>query len=192
MGNKISTVLACFVITAFSLCACGAKADSWAYVHEPEKEILSLSDNGKAVYKGSNYKYTKDDSFITLKDDSDKELKLRYVQEVPEKMVLYEKLKLNYQGEGSPENVIGAWVDDNGRSSFQFTEKGTFAEDNIFYGHFNVDEGAKTIKLMYDEPLEDTVIYYELDGNTLTIDYPWALVHTGSDLGGPVDEGTIK
>ncbi len=193
MGKKLLSVLTGLVISMFALNACGGNAVSWAYIHDPETEIISLSDNGKAVYKGSNYKYTKDDFFITLKDRDGNEDKLRYVPgDDPEKtMILYEKTGYNYQGEGHPDSVIGVWVDDNNRSSFQFTDKGTFSEDNIFYGHYTFDEDASTIKLMYDEPLEDTILYYELDGDRLTVEYPWPMVITGSG-DGTVDSGTIK
>ncbi|MCR5831479.1 MAG: hypothetical protein K6G67_04975 [Lachnospiraceae bacterium] len=180
MDRKTAAVLISLVFSAFALTACGRNTASWAYIHEPEKEILALSDNGKAVYKGSNYTYTKDASFITLKGSDGSEVKMRYVPDDKDegKMTLYEKKGYNFKGEGHPDSVIGVWFDDNERSSYQFTEKGTFTEDNIFYGHFFVDENEKTIKLMYDEPMEDTILYYELDGDRLTIDYPWPMVKT--------------
>ncbi len=193
MDRKFTAVLTSLVFTVVLLAGCGSKADSWAYSHEPEKEILSLSDNGKAVYKGSNYAYTKDDSFITLKSDDGTEIKMRYVpnDKDAKKMTLYESSEYEFRGEGHPDSVIGVWFQDNGRSNFQFTDKGTFSEDNVFYGHFTVDENEHTIKLMYDEPLEDTILYYTLDNDKLIIDYPWPLVTTGSD-DPVVDKGTIK
>ena len=42
------------------------------------------------------------------------------------------------------------------------------------------DEEAGTIKLMYDDPIEDTLLYYSIDGDDMTIDYPWPMVKTGS------------
>ena len=192
MIRKRSIVPAILAIAIFSLCACGTNTKSFAYIHDPETEILSLSDDGKAVYKGSNYKYKQDDSFITLTSSDGTETKMRYIPDDkdPSKMTLYEKVSYNYQGEGSPSGVIGVWVDDNGRSSFQFTEKGTFAEDNFFYGHFIVDENEKTVKLMYDEPMEDTILYYSIEDGKLIIDYPWPMVQTGGD-GGVVDKGSV-
>ena len=180
MYRKIPAILTSLVLSAVLLAACGGDKVSWAYIHDPETEILSLSDNGKAVYKGSNYTYTKDSSFITLKGSDGSEVKMRYIPDEKDEgtMTLYEKKGYNFKGEGQPDSVIGVWFDDNERSSYQFTEKGTFTEDNIFYGHFIVDENEGTIKLMYDEPMEDTILYYELDGNRLTIDYPWPMVKT--------------
>ena len=193
MNKKIYAVVTILVIALFTVTGCGKTAKSWAYSHDPQTEILSLADNGEAVYKGSNYTYTKDDSFITLKGNDGSEQKLRYVPDDKDenKMVLYERSEYRYQGEDGPDSVIGVWFQDNGRSNFQFTEKGTFAEDNVFYGHFIVDEKEGTIKLMYDEPLEDTILYYTIDGNIMIIDYPWPLVKTGSGEA-VVDQGTIK
>ncbi|MCR5687108.1 MAG: hypothetical protein K6G58_03730 [Lachnospiraceae bacterium] len=178
MGRKITSLLICLAVTASVLCSCGNVLESWAYIHDPQTEILSLSDNGKAVYKGSNYKYTKDDSFITLKDSSGGETKLRYVTD-GDNIILYESSTYDFDGEGEPNGVIGVWVQDNGWS-FQFTEKGTFAEENIFHGHYIVDENAHTIKLAYEEPMEDALLYYSLDGKKLTIEYPWPMVRTDS------------
>ena len=31
---------------------------------------------------------------------------------------------------------------------------------------------------MYSDPIEDAVLYYSLDGDKLTIDYPWPMVVT--------------
>ncbi len=193
MKSKQSYVAAFLAIAMFALSACGTNTKSYAYIHDPETEVLSLSDNGKAVYKGSNYKYIQDDSFITLKSSDGNEIKLRYVPDEKDdkKMILYEKVSYNYEGEGKPESVIGVWVDDNGRSSFQFTDKGTFAEDNFFYGHFSVNDKDRTIKLMYAEPMEDTILYYSIEDGKLIIDYPWPMVITGEE-GGVVDQGTIK
>ena len=109
MDRKISAVLAGLVVSVFILAACGGNKESWAYIHDPQTEILSLSDNGKAVYKGSNYTYTKDDSFITLKNEDGSETKMRYVPDAKDEgsMILYESMPYNYTGDGSPNGVIG-------------------------------------------------------------------------------------
>ncbi len=192
MNVKRSIVPVVLAAAMSVLSACGANTRSFAYIHDPETEILSLSDNGKAVYKDSNYSYTMDDSFITLKGDDGSEMKLRYVPDDKDenRMILYEKSTYDFDGEGTPNGVIGSWKQDNGWT-FEFTTKGTFAEENIFFGHYAVDEKEGTIKLMYDEPIEDALLYYSVDGNSLTIDYPWPMVKTGSG-DGAVDKGTAK
>ena len=40
---------------------------------------------------------------------------------------------------------------------------------------YEVDEEAKTIKLMYETALEDTVFYFERTENGLAIEYPWLM-----------------
>ena len=192
MYRKIPAILTSLVLSAVLLAACGGDKVSWAYIHDPETEILSLSDNGKAVYKGSNYTYTKDDSFITLKGNDGSEISMRYVPDEKDegKMTLYETKPYFFQGEDEPDGVIGVWFDENNRSSYEFTENGTFKEDNIFFGHYAVDEDEGTIKLMYDEPMEDTLMYYSLEGGKLIIDYPWPMVTTGKD--DKTQKGTVK
>ncbi len=158
------------------LAGCGSVKESWAYSHDPATEIISLSDNGKAVYNGVRYSYTQDDEFITLKDKKGTELKLRYIPD-NEGMILYEKSVYEYQGEGEPDGIIGLWTQENGWS-FEFTEDGKFGEESIFFGHYSIDESNSSIKLMYDDPIQDAILYYSLDGNKLTIDYPWPMVRT--------------
>ena len=173
---RFVTVLVLMLSVMIQTAGCGSNKESWAYNHDPSTEIISLSDNGKAVYKGEKYSYTKDDEFITLKDSSGTELKLRYLID-GEEMTLYEKSTYDRSPEGPSEGLTGLWKQDNGWS-FEFTKEGTFAEENIFFGHYTVNEDDSTIKLMYDEPLQDAILYYSLDGDKLTIDYPWTLVHT--------------
>ena len=193
MDKKLATVLTGLVLSVFALTACGGNKTSWAYIHDPGTEILSLSDNGKAEYKGSNYTYTKDDSFITLKGSDGSETKMRYVPDDSDedKMILYESSVYQLEGDGSKDGVIGLWKQDNGWS-FEFTEKGTFAEEKIFFGHYIVDEDAKTIKLMYDEPMEDAILYYSREGDELTIDYPWPMIKTGKDTGNQSGSVEVK
>ncbi len=167
------------VVTALvSLVGCGSrKEESWAYSHEPSKETIALFDNGEATYKGNEYSYVKDDEYIRLTDDEGNETDLRYKME-DDTMLLYEKSTYNLASTNN-DGIIGTWVQDNGWS-YQFTENGEFSEENIFYGHYSIDEQNNCIKLMYNDPLEDAYLYYSLDGDKLTIDYPWPMVKTKS------------
>ena len=63
MRRVIITVLAASLIM---LSGCKDKAEHWAYNHEPDKEVLTLYDNGKAVFEDGDYTYSKDDGFINL------------------------------------------------------------------------------------------------------------------------------
>ena len=162
------------LLTVSILSGCGSKTEKWAYIHDPDVEIIALSDNGKADYKGSDYTYTKDDSYIKLKDANGEELSLRYEMN-GDQMTLYEKSTYTRQGEAGDGGIVGVWTQDNGWS-YQFTEEGSFSEENIFFGHYSVDESTSCIKLMYDDPIEDAYLYYTLEGDKLTVDYPWPMV----------------
>lgn len=175
MFKYIRSGLCLIIVSSFIfLAGCGGNKQEWAYIHEPEKMILSMSDNGKAIYKDKDYTYSKDDNFIKLTGKDGSEIDMRYVMD-GDKMILYERSTYTYDGDGTPDSVIGLWKQDNGWS-YQFTEQQTFAEESIFFGHYSVDEDAHTIRLMYDDPIEDAILYYELNGNELTIDYPWPMV----------------
>ena len=182
--HYVLSVLAAFAAAAFLLAGCGTRTDSYAYIHDPETEIIALSDNGKAVYKGNQYTYTQDDTYIYLKGKDNDTVQLRYIpNEKDDGMILYEKSVYTYDGEGEPDGITGVWKQDNGWE-YQFTDSGTFSEENIFFGHYAVDEKESSIRLMYDDPIEDAILYYSLDGNKLTIDYPWPMVRTGTKSNG--------
>jgi hypothetical protein len=153
---------------------CG-KAEKWAYTHEPDKEVLTLYDNGKAVFKDKEYTYTKDDTFYTLTDKQGNSEKHRYEMD-KENMIFYEASTYQYDGEKTGSGIAGVWKQDNGWM-FEFTKDGKFNEDGYFYGHYNVKENEGTIKLMYSDPLQDRILYYTLDGDKLTIEYPWPMMH---------------
>ena len=94
---------------------CGAKVttEKWAYDHEPDKEILSLSSNGKAVYKETEYTYNKDDTYIHLKDNSGNITDLRYLID-GEKMIVYETSTYYRDGGETEDGIYGVWRQDNG------------------------------------------------------------------------------
>ncbi len=171
---NICTLGVSLILTLAVLTGCGCKTEKWAYIHEPTEEIIALSDNGKATYKGSEYTYKKDDSYITLEDANGQEESLRYEMN-GDQMTLYEKSTYTRQGATDNDSVIGRWTQDNGWS-YEFTKEGTFSEENIFYGHYSIDETNSCIRLMYDDPIEDAYLYYTLNGDKLTVAYPWPMV----------------
>ena len=162
------TILCVFAL----LTGCGAKTEKWAYIHEPMEAVITLKSNGKATYQGNEYTYTKDDTYITLKAGDGEQKKLRYELD-GDKMTLYEESTYTRNGEG--EGIVGTWTQPNGWS-YRFTDNGEFSEESIFFGHYTVDEADSTIKLMYDEPYEDAILYYTLDGDNLTVAYPGPMV----------------
>ena len=185
--NRLIT-LGCLIICLMILaCGCEKEPDhkktgeSWAYVHEPAAEILWLGDNGKATFKDKSYDYVKDDEFITLTDENKQTLKMHYSMNKGQ-MLLYEINEYHFvasEGIGEPDGLVGTWKGgEEDRSSFQFTEEGIFMEDEFFPGHYTVDEKNGTVKLMYEDHFADTVFYFHLDGEKLTIEYPWPMVKT--------------
>ena len=165
-----STLLSIICILAI-LSGCGSKTEKWAYTHEPTEAVIALSDDGKCTYKGNEYTYTMDDTYITLKDESG-EQRIRYEMNGDE-MTLYEESTYTRSGDG--DGVVGSWVQGNGWS-YVFTDNGEFSEESIFFGHYTVDEANSRIKLMYDDPIEDAYLYYTLNGDELTVAYPWPMV----------------
>lgn len=179
---KSVLLLAVLSVMLCMIAGCGGSKDplkgSWAYNHEPEKEILKIKGS-HAEYKGEKYEYSSDDTFIYLKKDGN-EQKLRYV--ITEDGVnLYEPAVYEYQGEGTPNGIIGDWK--CGLWEYIFSEDGRFQED-YFTGMYKSDEN--TITLVYDrvygqeDSFDDTLIYYILDNNKLYVEYPWPLVKTSA------------
>ena len=167
------------VILSLSGCTKAPK-ESWAYNYEPQKAVLNLYDDGTAEFQGEKYtSYSKSDEFYELTKSDGSVLKMRYVMD-GDVMNLYIKAVYKYQGTGEHEGILGYWLEEkDGRLTFEFTDKGTFLEDRIMPGHYTVvDEETGYVKLMYNDHYYDTYIYCEVDGDTLTVDYPWPMVET--------------
>ena len=49
-------------------------------------------------------------------------------------------------------------------------------EDGFFSGTYEVNETEGTVTLTYNDDIDETVIYYSVSGDTLTIEYPWPMV----------------
>lgn len=175
MKFKNIAVCSALILSVLSLWGCGSKVEkteSWAYDYEPSQEVLAFYEDGTAVYKGEEYKFSKDDSFISLTKGSDS-TKLRYIDD-GKRIILYEKSTYQHQNGDADGSIVGLWTQANGWS-YQFTEDGSFSEENIFFGHYTVDEENSCIRLMYDDPVEDAYLYYRINGNEMTIDYPWPM-----------------
>ena len=66
-NSRIFARIAALAAAMMLLAGCGAKTENWAYDYEPQTTILSLSDNGKAVFLGETYTYSEDGDFLHLK-----------------------------------------------------------------------------------------------------------------------------
>ncbi|MCR5684623.1 MAG: hypothetical protein K6G81_04270 [Lachnospiraceae bacterium] len=152
-----------------------AVEESWAYIHDKGTEILVLHKDGSAKYKGQDYTYTKGEDYLELTDKLGTVNRMKFVTE-RDHMLLYERLVYTFAGDGSPDGLIGLWK--MGNQSFEFTDQGTFKEDEIFPGHYMVNEEEKSIRLAYNDHFVDAILYYQTEGNDLTIDYPMPVVPT--------------
>lgn len=177
--KKLGLGLLTIVFAVSFLTACGKKIDlgevegKWAYIHDTETVAFSAGSNGKATLDGEKYSVSVDDNYITLSSGG-KEEKLRYLID-KDGMLLYKNTSYTLDEGQELNGIIGTWSAGNGWV-FEFTEEGTFKEDTYFPGYYTVDENAGTIKLIYNDHFEDTVIYYSLDGDKLTLQYPWRMV----------------
>ncbi|MCR5001875.1 MAG: hypothetical protein K6A71_08785 [Lachnospiraceae bacterium] len=177
MISALTTVMA----VSFLLTGCGDKAEHWAYNHEPEKDALVLYEDGRATLDGEEYTYTKNDTFISMTDGSGNTVDHRYVaDEAHDQIYFYKPAVYHREEDGKGGGIVGLWIEENGRNQFQFSKEGTFSEENIFFGNYLIDKQAGTIKLMYTDPIEDTLLYYSQDGDELKIEYPWPMVRTST------------
>ena len=171
--------MALLILGAGLLAGCGEQkgelSGKWGYIHDPETVILSVKDNGKAVYKGEKYDAQMDGTFLTLTDADGETLRLRYTKDEKE-FYLYEPCTYNYMDEGTPDGLLGNWYDPDTRWSFEFTDSGTFIEDGYFPGYYEIDETNGVIHLVYNDHFYDTTLYYRVEGSELTIEYPWSMV----------------
>ena len=146
----------------------------WAYIHDDETTVLAINDKGEATYDGKDYSATSDDTYLYLKDGST-ELKMRYLIN-DSGMYLYKNTTYVNSEDASPDSIVGLWKDEADKWSFEFSKNGTFKEDGYFPGYYTVDKEAGTVKLVYNDQFEDTVVYYNIEGNELIMEYPWQMV----------------
>lgn len=169
-------VLILCVALLFASCASAEDLiGNWAYIHAPEEAAFILKDDGKATLDGESFFYEIDGGFFVMTDRSGDVRRMRYVMD-GENMLLYKTAEYVCQDSDAPGSIIGVWKDDKTNWSYQFTDKGTFLEDGYFPGYYSVNEAEKSFKLVYLDQFTDTVCYYEIEGNRLTVEYPWTMV----------------
>lgn len=185
-NRKFALILGMVLTVSCTLLGCGSKSDKklegplvgeWAYIHDTETTAFEIKENGTAKLDGTSYDVSFDDKRITLTDKKGNAQSLLYVMNGDKNMFLYKISTYKYQGTDTPNGLIGVWIDTvNGNSSFEFTENGTFREDSYIPGYYTVNEAEGSILFVYNDMYEDTTIYYKLDGDILTVEYPWPMV----------------
>lgn len=148
---------------------------SWAYIHDKETAIAVFRKDGTAQYEGKNYSFECDSQFIKLKDKDNEMIQLRYALD-DEGMYLYSNNTYTFSDEGEPDGLVGDWSCAEKNWSYTFTKEGTFLEDGYFPGEYTVDNENSTFKLVYNDQFEDTMCYFQIEGNKLHIEYPWRMV----------------
>lgn len=183
MKKKLLVVAPFIVVIALIVSAFMMKTESWAYDYEPQVEILNLGRISNAQYKGESYRYKKDDQYIVFTGNSGETFKRRYElstdKDGEEVMFLYEPCVYTYAGEDTPDGLVGEWQSENGWS-FRFNENGTFVEDTYFVGYYSAEKDEGKVKLVYDSEFRfnDAHIYYQIEGDQMTLEYPWRLLKT--------------
>ncbi len=189
MKNKaIIRIISLILVFIFTICMAGcdkkeirqtadeiALHGEWCYVHDTNKTVAIFSKDGSAKFEGEKYQYTCDGEYINLLDKEGNVKKLRYLSE-GDKMYVYIQSTYNRQPEGGGLGIVGVWRCEEKGWTFEFTDKGTFMEDGALTGYYEVNEEAQTVKLMYLEALEDTVFFYGLTENELSVEYPWLMI----------------
>jgi hypothetical protein len=184
ISMKVKKMLALFLILAacaMAFAGCGKSKkkakEEWAYPHDTKVPVLSFYEDGTARFKKKDYKrYEIGDNVIKLFDENDAVLEMVFVDK-EETRYLLEKTVYHYNKQFGEDNtkLQGVWESDD-NYSFEFTEKGTFLEDGVLPGYYYADEEKGTIRLVYNDPVDDAVLYYSLENGDLIIEYPWPLV----------------
>ena len=182
MKNRRAVALICLiVVTAMLFAGCGASGGNeygsklvgkWANTYEKDTPSLIFTRNGKATYDGVEYTFSADENYITLTSADGSTQTMRYTLDGKD-LTIYKVTEYICEDH---DGLVGLWENKDLKWSFEFSKSGTFKEDGYFPGYYVVDEPSGTFKLIYNDKFVDTTCYYVLDGNTLTVEYPWPMV----------------
>jgi len=154
----------------------GFPTGDWAFNYAPEESVLLLREDGTAVLKGQDYTWTDDGEFLTLTEENGETVSLRYLA-TEKKTLLYFPTEYVRAEDVPGFGLIGAWKGKESEgSTFIFRSDKMFLEDGTFTGTFRMDPEAGTLLLVYIKYFEDTLCYFRLDNDILTVDYPWPMV----------------
>ena len=183
--KKYLTAALCLLLAALVLAGCGKKADlspqaqailgKWAYDYEPESAVLILKADGSAEYEGKRFdRFTCDGTMLELSCTDGPAAQIRCRSD-GEALIVYKRT--DFHSDGDHDGLSGAWRSDEGGWSYEFNAEGAFLEDGMFSGTYTLDEADGSFKLQYvDGQFADTLCYYSLDGDRLTVEYPWRMV----------------
>ena len=166
---------------AFSAAALGGEnfplVGDWAFNHAPEKTVLLVRDDGTAVYDGRDWTWEGDETFLNLQNTEGETFSIRYAAD-EDGIRIYLPGDYTRRDKLVDEEIWGAWIKDTSdASSFIFEKDGRFMEDTTFVGTYKVDPEAGTFLLQYQPAgyFNDTLCYFEREGDHMTVFYPWPL-----------------
>ncbi|MCF0130548.1 MAG: hypothetical protein HUJ71_02410 [Pseudobutyrivibrio sp.] len=180
MRNKIyryALFICIFVLSMalFSGCSKTLYSGKWSYIHDDSTVALDIS-GGKATLDGVKCTVKENGDILELSGDGGEYFEVG-PSDTEGQIILYKYSEYTYQGEGNPESLVGVWISDEGWQ-FEFTDDGTFKEDGYFPGYYTDNVEGSNFKLVYNDHFVDTVCGYVIDGDTLTVRYPWPMVST--------------
>lgn len=153
-------------------------AGEWAFEYEPAVLILRVSEDGSAWYRGTDYVWEDQEGFLKLSDPSGEQesVLLRYAVSEEQK-IIYPRTSYHRGKEVEGQNgLIGIWEGVSDGSNFVFTPSGYFLEDSSFSGNFMINEENGTFLLHYGDLFADTLCYFSITDEILTVEYPWRIV----------------
>ena len=156
--------------------ACPLLGD-WAFDYEPAVSVLTVKEDGTALWNGTDCTWEDDGTFLLLKDQAGETTPLRYLAEEG-RIRIFLSGSYTRTAKDKDEEIFGAWKKDGSYgSSFIFEKDMRFMEDGTFVGSFVVDDEAGTFTLKYQpEIFEDTTCYFTREGDRMTVEYPWTIV----------------
>lgn len=179
-------ILSAFQLTLLFLLFVSALAEGketalvgeWVCRDETKITVITLNENGSAVYGGLALSWRNADGALLLTDGTGETIRIIY-EETENGLTAWLPTRFTRISEiGKGGEITGTWkADGKSDSSFVFTEDSRFLEDGVFTGSFVQDSESGKITLKYVMGMfEDTVIYYSFDGDAMVISYPWQLV----------------
>lgn len=162
------------VVSSFAAVSAG----EWVSPDVPEQAVLTVAEDGTVLYRGIAYEPQIADPVSLLVPREGEGSPLRCMLS-DDQMVLFLPTVYSRHEEDQGTGFPGVWMSTAGGSSFIFTEDGRFLEDGVFTGTFSLDDAEESFTLHYQGPFEDTLCYCGLEGDTLTVEYPWKLRPAG-------------
>ncbi len=141
-----------------------------------DEVVLRVEADGTAVYQGQAFDWTDRGDALELVSADGTVTVLRYLSDESGMWIWPATVYARTEGDAGS-GLTGAWsVPETPRVSFVFRADGTFVEDTVFTGTWTADEEAGTFRLDYGGMFDPVVCRWSIEGDRLTVEYPWQLV----------------